>query len=259
MVGCFDIVIAGLFGAIFGSFATFIGYRLFNEKHKLIATRSVCCSCGKALKFYDLVPIISFVLLRGKCRFCKKNIPVWHFLAEIATVIGFIVSVAHFNGVNSASILSCVLLWCLITQSIIDIRTMMSSDALHVMELIATIILARLLSRQWLEILAMFFGTIVFFIVLALVMQFFLKKKCLGFGDIKLFAILAILFDLEKMTLFIGLCGALGVAFNIAKLANILFLTKKSKKKLKKMLHSDGFPFIPAISVAFFLAFYILS
>ena len=145
----FEVVIAGIFGVIFGSFSTFVGYRLFNKEHKICAKRSVCCNCGKEIKFRDLIPIFSFIFLRGKCRFCKKRIPVWHFLAEIFSSIAFIVSVLFFGGFNTLSILAFILIWCLITQSIIDYRTMMSSDVLHSIELFVCVILARLLGREF--------------------------------------------------------------------------------------------------------------
>ena len=249
----FEVVIAGIFGVIFGSFSTFVGYRLFNKEHKICAKRSVCCNCGKEIKFRDLIPIFSFIFLRGKCRFCKKRIPVWHFLAEIFSSVAFIISVSFFGGFNVLSILSFILIWCLITQSIIDYRTMMSSDVLHSIELFVCVILARLLGREWLEIALMPIATILVFLFLTCLMKKILKKDCLGFGDIQLFAILSVLLNVEQMTLFIGLCGFFGIVFYL-----IFYEFGHHKDEVYKK-REKVFPFIPAISIAFFLAFYIMS
>ncbi len=253
---CFNVLLAGFFGAIFGSFSTFVGYRLFNEKQKLTGSRSVCCNCGQQIKFYDLIPIFSFLLLRGKCRFCRKSIPFWHFLAELFTLFSFAYSVYFFNGFNVLSISMCVLCWCLITQSIIDYRVMMSSDVLHLIELGTCVIVSFFLGYDFWHIFMMMVFTICFFLLLSFIMKLVLKKDCLGFGDVKLFAILSVLFNFEGFVVFIGLCGFCGILFYVLKNVHEKFSLEKTTNGLN---YEKSFPFIPSITIAFFLAFYIIN
>ena len=129
------IAFTGIFGLIFGSFSTFVGFRLFNDEVVITGKRSVCCKCKHTLGFFDLIPFFSFLFLRGRCRYCREKIPFFFFFSEILMPITFIISVVLFNGVNPQSMLLCIISWCLITQSIIDIRVMMSSDFLHIITL----------------------------------------------------------------------------------------------------------------------------
>ena len=85
-------VLIGAVGAIFGSFLACQAWRLrFRDlKKQSLGKRSVCLSCHKQLKWYDNLPIISWVLLRGKCRYCGKKIGVMEILAEVLMAIAFV-------------------------------------------------------------------------------------------------------------------------------------------------------------------------
>ena len=76
-------------GAIFGSFFSAGIYRLRNKKAGFFFGRSICPKCKKKLLARDLVPIISFLLLQGKCRFCHKKIAASYFYLEILSVLAF--------------------------------------------------------------------------------------------------------------------------------------------------------------------------
>ena len=119
-----------IIGAIFGSFASCIGWRLFNKSASIFGTRSVCCSCKKTLLIRDMIPIFSFLKLKGRCRFCGSKIPIWHFLAEVILSICFVASTIIFHGINIQTALLWAISTMLVIQSISDIRTMMSSDIL---------------------------------------------------------------------------------------------------------------------------------
>ena len=56
-----------------GSFANCIGFRLFNDNIKITKSRSVCFNCFHKLNVLDLIPIISYIFLKGKCRYCKTK------------------------------------------------------------------------------------------------------------------------------------------------------------------------------------------
>lgn len=86
-------VIAGFFGLIFGSFLTFLFYRIKNKEPWLWgreAARSKCPTCGHVLGVRDLIPVISWVLSRGECRYCHTLISIRYPLIEITLCILFI-------------------------------------------------------------------------------------------------------------------------------------------------------------------------
>lgn len=82
------IIINVLLGLCLGSFFHVILLRIKNEK-ELFTGRSICDSCGYNLAWFDLIPVISYCVLRGKCRKCKRNIHHSHIYAELIFAIGF--------------------------------------------------------------------------------------------------------------------------------------------------------------------------
>ena len=253
------IFFGAIFGAIFGSFSTFLGHRLFNDEHlKLTGVHSVCFKCGHKLSVFDLVPVLSFLLLHGKCRYCRVKIPVWYIFSEIAMIISFVFAINHFYGINMKSFLMCLICFCLITQSIIDCRVMMSSDILHIVEFLACFFLARFLDVKVSYILISYFVVALLFFIIAFVMKKILKKDCIGFGDVKLFVILSPLIPFEKMPFFFALCGLFGIFFYFLKTFSSWQKNQFLLFELKSYLcrKRQPFPFIPAIFFAFFLAFY---
>ena len=73
-----------LLGLVIGSFLNCVVYRL-NEKKSFVSGRSFCPECKHSLAWYDLVPVFSFVFLKGKCRYCGKPISWQYPIVEIST------------------------------------------------------------------------------------------------------------------------------------------------------------------------------
>ena len=86
-------------GACMGSFLCCQARRLHEreEKHKKLGSRSVCMSCKYQLKWYDNIPIISWLLLRGRCRKCHKKIGIAEILSELAVAAAFTLISLSFN------------------------------------------------------------------------------------------------------------------------------------------------------------------
>lgn len=76
-------------GTVFGSFFTLAVYRI-PLKQDITHTRSYCPKCNHKLNFFDMIPIISYVFLKGRCRYCKEKIRIRYFLLEIITGIVFV-------------------------------------------------------------------------------------------------------------------------------------------------------------------------
>ena len=92
MIGIFDVFVF-IFGAVVGSFLNATVYRVKNKEDFIVA-RSKCESCNHVLSPLDLVPVLSYIFLRGKCRYCKEKIHKRDFFFEIITGIVFLL---YFN------------------------------------------------------------------------------------------------------------------------------------------------------------------
>lgn len=110
-----------LFGIIIGSFLNVCIYRIPLEE-SVVVTRSHCMTCGYQLRWYDLIPVFSFLFLRGRCRKCKEKISFQYPLIEAANGILY-VTLFFMNGWNILSVLYCLMASALLTLSVIDFRT----------------------------------------------------------------------------------------------------------------------------------------
>ena len=91
-------IIIFLYGIVIGSFVNVLIYRL--PKHENIAVEhSHCMSCGHKLGWYDLVPLLSYIFLKGKCRYCKAKISLQYPLIEAVNGVGYVV-IFYFAGLN---------------------------------------------------------------------------------------------------------------------------------------------------------------
>ncbi|MDO4978563.1 MAG: prepilin peptidase [Candidatus Saccharibacteria bacterium] len=83
-----SLIFLGALGAVFGSFACCQAWRIHEGK---LGSRSICLHCKKQLKWYDNIPVFSWLVLRGKCRFCKKPIGVAEILSETSLAATFVI------------------------------------------------------------------------------------------------------------------------------------------------------------------------
>ncbi|MCM1307660.1 MAG: prepilin peptidase [Butyrivibrio sp.] len=114
-------IIVFAYGIVVGSFVNVLIYRL--PKHENIATeRSHCMSCGHKLRWYDLVPLFSWLLLRGKCRYCKARISAQYPIVEAVNGFGYVL-ILLVDGMNLSSILYMLCFSILTAVAVIDWRT----------------------------------------------------------------------------------------------------------------------------------------
>jgi len=86
-----------LFGLVVGSFLNALIYRLENGD-SVLRGRSYCPHCKHTLTWYDLIPLASFAILGGRCRYCKQRISLQYPLVELATAILFLVIFKEFSS-----------------------------------------------------------------------------------------------------------------------------------------------------------------
>ena len=131
MLNTFYIIYASLIGALVGSFANVVIYRLPAGK-SIVKPRSSCPNCKRTLKALDLVPIFSWLFLKGRCRSCKEPIAIRYPLVEILMALGFGLIVWQFPPQNyNLSFLPLVILFAMIVMmSFIDIDHYILPDSL---------------------------------------------------------------------------------------------------------------------------------
>lgn len=114
------VTFAGVLGAIMGSFLNVVAYRL-PRRESLVAPPSHCPGCGEPVKPYDNVPILSWLLLRGRCRSCGEPISVRYPLVEALTALLCVGAVlAHGSAAGIALSVSLVLL--VVPAALIDLE-----------------------------------------------------------------------------------------------------------------------------------------
>ena len=124
----FGYILAGIFGAIIGSFLNVVIHRLPREE-SIVFPNSRCPSCGAAIAFYDNLPVLSYVLLRGKCRGCKKHISARYPLVEILCAALFI-AVAWHDGLAAALPFDLIFAAALLALVFIDAEHMLLPNAI---------------------------------------------------------------------------------------------------------------------------------
>jgi len=118
----FGYVIAGIFGAIIGSFLNVVIHRIPMEE-SVVFPNSRCPSCGTVIAFYDNIPVISWVLLGAKCRGCKQRISFRYPAVELLTAALF-VAVAWHDGLSAALPFDLIFVSALVALIFIDAEHM---------------------------------------------------------------------------------------------------------------------------------------
>jgi len=127
-------------GLAFGSFGSVLIERL--PENRNIGGRSKCPKCGRQINIPDLIPVISFLFLGGKCRSCSGKISIRYPLAEISSALLFVVAIYLAPSYLPVAALMGVILWLLLIISVIDAKTQGIPDVLNVPFVILTILYA---------------------------------------------------------------------------------------------------------------------
>lgn len=175
-----------ILGAAMGSFYNVLGLRVVN-KQSIIKPRSHCEKCGHVLSWYELIPIFSFIFLKGKCRNCKTKLSYLYLFSEFFCGVLFAISFYSF-GFSPNLIISIVLSSLLIIVTVSDVTYMIIPDRFIVISGIL-ILLTKLIFVGYQEFLYSLGYGILAFAVMFLIMKFgdyIFKKETLGGADVKL-------------------------------------------------------------------------
>lgn len=224
-----------IFGLLIGSFLNVVIIRL-PQKKDLVYARSACPKCFNQLNWYHNIPVLSYVLLRGKCSFCGNKISLRYPIIELLTsLISYLLMPDSLDGASIANFLFFFTVACIfLCHLVIDLEHHLLLDSLNIY-LLANIFLYVSFSYSWQFWVS---GGLIGFGAPLLVTWLFYKIRGqvgLGGGDIKLFGILGLLF------------GPLGILFNIFLSCLVGAIFGGSMIVLGKMTKDRPMAFGPAI------------
>lgn len=172
-----------IFGIVIGSFLNVCIYRI-PKKEDIVKINSHCMSCNYKLKWYDLVPIFSYIFLGGRCRECKTRLSIQYPLIEGLNGILYVL-VVFVNGFTIESLIYCLMFSALITLSVIDFRTYEIPFGINLFILALGLIKLAMNYRDFIDYLIGFISVSGFLYLLFLIT----KGRGIGGGDIKLMAV----------------------------------------------------------------------
>ena len=201
-----------LYGIIIGSFLNVCIYRI-PLGESISKERSHCMTCGYQLRWYDLVPLFSWLALRGKCRKCKTPISAQYPIIEAVNGVLYILIFA-VNGMNMVSILYCLMASALLALSVIDFRTYEIPFGFNVFSAVLVLIRIGLTLDNLLEFVIGFFAVSVLLEIILLVSG----GRAIGGGDVKLMAAAGLLLGWKLIILAFFIGCILGSVIHIIRM-----------------------------------------
>ncbi len=211
-----ELLLAFIIGSVLGSFLNVVIDRLSTGRG-IVGGRSYCEHCKKTLSPIDLIPIFSYLILRGKCRFCKKNIPKRLIIVESLTGITFVFVMGLFMTQTItflSAIFLAVILWCLIGIFFADIEYGIIPDLLVILSMVGSIAFLYEKHISLTNHLYAGLGALLFFLFLFVVT----KGRGMGFGDVKFSFVLGFLLGFPSVLV------ALYIAFLTGALVSIILV-----------------------------------
>lgn len=216
------LIIFFVFGLFMGSFYTVVGLRL-PKKENFFTNRSHCDHCHHTLSFLDMIPILSYLFLKGKCRYCHKKISDLSSYMELFTGLLFALSYYVF-GFSFECAIALGIISLLIIISVSDISYYIIPDELLIVGAGYFLILITISDGVISALYACVSGLFLFIVMYCMMKigNFLFKKESLGGGDVKMMFVFGILLHplLGLFSIFFGSLLALPVSI-------ILFYRKK--------------------------------
>jgi leader peptidase (prepilin peptidase) / N-methyltransferase len=256
----FDAALGGLLGLLVGSFLNVVIYRLPKmmerqwaaecaqlqgtavpqaEPFDLVRPRSRCPACGHAIRWYENVPVLSWLALRGKCSSCGTAIAWRYPVVEAVTAVLFFFATRHF-GVTPAAAAWCGFSAAIVALAIIDWDTTLLPDDITLPLLWAGLVGA---SLGWtgIDLAQSLWGAVAGYLSLWAIYHAFkllTGKEGMGYGDFKLFAALGAWFGWQALVPIILMASVIGAIVGIAM-------------KVSSRLREGGYvPFGPFLAAA---------
>ena len=230
-----------IFGSLWGSFANVCIYRL-PENKSVITGRSSCPNCKNKIPWYDNIPLLSFILLMGKCRLCKKPIDLQYFIVELISAISF-ASIYYFYVLTLTALLLLILSIFFIIIFFIDLKHFIIPNELTFPLMIIGFIksfdpnLNQAIFPNYINsLIGGLFGYSIIWLIIFIYKKI-RNKEGMGLGDAKLLAVVGFWFGWVSIPFVIFISSAVALILVIPSILN----------KSRKM--SSEIPFGPYIII----------
>ena len=230
--------VAALFGAVMGSFLNCAAWRIAHSE-SFLKGRSHCPACGHTLGILDLIPLFSWLFLRGKCRYCGSKVSVRYFLAELFMAAVTVLCLLRFD-ITVHCLRNYIFLCCLFCLSLVDLENYTIPDGCLLISAAVWLVALPFMGMSWRESLLHLLAGVIFgggLLLLSLLMDRILKRDSLGGGDIKLYFVVGLYLGIAATLFSLLLACVLGLLF--------AFLRKRFGKA-----ENEQIPFGPSIAAA---------
>ncbi len=214
-----------IIGAIFGSFYGVVGTRL-PEGKSIVKPRSHCEKCGHILKWYENIPILSYIFLGGLCKKCKNPIGFVYFLTELLSGCLFALCYKIY-GINYEFFIAVILSSLVIIIFVSDSKYMIINDSPLIVSAILIFIIKWLDTGIVSALMSLVYGLIIFGVAYLLMLfgSLAFKQEALGGGDIKLSFVAGIVLGVKLGILYIVLASFLAFPYAV-------YVTLKNKDNM---------------------------
>ena len=242
------ILLAALFaalGLVLGSGLNCLALRLASNQKWAGKERSACPHCHHTLSALELIPLVSWLIQKGKCRHCKAPISIRYPITEALLAVLYVSLLLKF-GLSLQLLTHLIFVSCLFCLSLVDLDTQIIPDRFLLIPILfraAELLLTGGFMGLWKGILP---GLIVSVAVLifSLIMDKILKKDTMGGGDIKLLFVIGLFLSFPEMLLMVMIACVVGIV-----MASLLM----------KVSPDTPFPFGPALSLAAVIVLFVGS
>ena len=247
-------IIAFVFGSIWGSFANVCIYRL--PANKNVATgRSCCPNCNKLIKWYDNIPIISFLFLQGVCRNCSKKINTQYLLVELISGFSFAICY-YFFGISITTLLFFILTICFVIIFFIDLKHFIIPNELTITLMVIGIlksIVPDLNNEIFPNFINSVLGGVIGYVLIWLIILFYKKvrnKEGMGLGDAKLLSAIGFWFGWVSLPFILFFSSFIAL---VSVLPDLI----KNKKNLTSQIPFGPFIILGTLSYLFVKNYFI--
>lgn len=232
--------LAAAIGACMGSFISLISWRLPRDE-PVVATRSRCPSCLHVLGVRDLFPIVSWLLSKGRCRYCRARVSARYPLTELACAVGAVALLAWF-GPSWLTLIYMFLWWGAVAMIVTDLEHYIILDELQIFLALLGAAYVGVMGIDPIAAIMAALAGVIGGLALKYGFLFVVQKDGLGLGDVKFFGVAGIwLADSAAFVPFLFLSGLLGI------LSAILWRILK---------RGEVFPFGPALMMSLLVCVY---
>ena len=247
-------IIAFVFGSIWGSFANVCIYRL--PANKNVATgRSCCPNCNKLIKWYDNIPIISFLFLQGVCRNCSKKINTQYLLVELISGFSFAICY-YFFGISITTLLFFILTICFVIIFFIDLKHFIIPNELTITLMVIGILKSidpDLNNEIFPNFINSVLGGVIGYMLIWLIILFYKKvrnKEGMGLGDAKLLSAIGFWFGWVSLPFILFFSSFIAL---VSVLPDLI----KNKKNLTSQIPFGPFIILGTVSYLFIKNYFI--